>query len=264
MTYIPITPAILAPIVTPLVAPIVESVVAPLLSGGRMMPDLSDPELPLMIPGPIGPTGSSGSAGPQGLAGPAIFLIGESGEDGERGPQGLTGATGPQGNAGVAGGNGPAVFLIGEGIDGEPGPPGAQGPTGQTGGIGPQGLSGPPGMEAEPPDDPLMIPGPQGPQGAPGGGGGGGAYTDFSKDLGVSKRSGTFDITGLSGLTPNKVVSIVQTAAQIASKGNARDEPEMDLIQLTGYVVDASTIRAFWNAQGVVVGSYNFAYQVGG
>lgn len=96
----------------------------------------------------------------------------------------------------------------------------------------------------------------------PAGGGGGATYTDFTKDLGVARRTGTFDITGLSGLTPNKVVSVVQTAAQIASKGNARDEAEMDLIQLTGYTVDASTIRVYWQAPGVVVGTYAFAYQV--
>lgn len=90
------------------------------------------------------------------------------------------------------------------------------------------------------------------------------AYTAFTKDLGVARRSGTFDITGLSGLTADKVVSIVQTAAPIASKGNARDEPEMDLIRATGYVVNTTTIRAYWQATGVMVGSYNFAFQVSG
>lgn len=96
------------------------------------------------------------------------------------------------------------------------------------------------------------------------GGGGGATYTAFTKDLGAARRSGTFDITGLSGLTAEKVVAIVQTAAAIATKGNARDEPEMDQIQATGYVVDATTIRAYWWAPGVVVGNYNFAYQVSG
>lgn len=93
-------------------------------------------------------------------------------------------------------------------------------------------------------------------------GGAGGSYTDFTKDLGAARRSGSFDITGLSGLTADKVVSVVQTAAQIASKGNARDEAEFDQINLTGYVVDANTIRAYWQAPGVVVGTYAFAYQV--
>lgn len=93
-------------------------------------------------------------------------------------------------------------------------------------------------------------------------GGSGATYTDFTKDLGVSRRSGTFDITGLSGLTADKVVNVVQTAAAIASKGNARDEPEMEQIKVTGYVVDATTIRCYWSALGVMVGTYAFAYFV--
>lgn len=90
------------------------------------------------------------------------------------------------------------------------------------------------------------------------------AFTAFTKDLGVARSSGTFDITGLSGLTAEKLVSIVQSAAPIISKGNARDEAEFDLISVTGYVADATTIRGYWRAPGVVVGNYNFAYQVSG
>lgn len=97
----------------------------------------------------------------------------------------------------------------------------------------------------------------------PGGGGSPTPWSAFTKDLGTASRSGTFDITGLSGLTSNKPVDIIQTAAAIASKGDARDEPEMDLIRLTGYVVDSATIRAFWHAPSVVVGTYEFAYMVG-
>jgi hypothetical protein len=118
-------------------------------------------------------------------------------------------------------------------------------------------------MQAEQGEDGMMgPPGPMGPQGPAGGGGGG--FTDFTKDLGVARTSGTFDITGLSGLTTNKVVSIVQTAAPITSKGDARDEAEMDMINLTGYVVNTTTIRAFWQTQGVVVGTYAFAFAVSG
>lgn len=97
----------------------------------------------------------------------------------------------------------------------------------------------------------------------PAGSGSGEAWNDFTQDLGVARRSGTFDITGLSGLIAGKVVSIVQTAAVIASKGNARDEFEFDSIALTGYVVDATTIRVYWEADNVVVGTYAFAYIVG-
>lgn len=87
--------------------------------------------------------------------------------------------------------------------------------------------------------------------------------TDFIRDLGSSASSGTFDLTGLSGLTPGKNVLVSQTAQAIPSKGNARDEFELDDIQATGYVVDATTIRVYWNAHGrIVVGDYAFSYTV--
>lgn len=94
----------------------------------------------------------------------------------------------------------------------------------------------------------------------------GGSWTAFTKDLGVARSSGTFDITGLSSQTADKPVSIMQTAAAIASKGNARDESEMDTINVTGYVVDATTIRAYWHSSNgaVCVGDYAFAYLVSG
>lgn len=91
---------------------------------------------------------------------------------------------------------------------------------------------------------------------------GGLTLTDFTKDLGVAHRGGSFDITGLAGLTPDKNVLVVQTAQKITSKGDARDEAEMDQIQLTGYVLDAATVRCFWNSTGVVVGTYAFGYSV--
>lgn len=95
------------------------------------------------------------------------------------------------------------------------------------------------------------------------GAGGSVSFTAVTKDLGAANRSGTFDITGLSGLTADKPVMVMQTAAAIASKGNARDEPEMDQIQATGYVVNATTVRVYWNAPSVVVGDYAFAYLIG-
>lgn len=99
---------------------------------------------------------------------------------------------------------------------------------------------------------------------APPSGSGSYAYTKFTKDLGAGERSGTFDITGLSGLTADKVVNIVQTMEPISSKGDARDEFEMDAIVLTGYVLNTTTIRALWHAPSVVVGTYAFAYVISG
>lgn len=90
-----------------------------------------------------------------------------------------------------------------------------------------------------------------------------GVWTDFTQDLGVGLTSGTFDVTGLSGLTTGKNVEVMQTGQPIAAKGGARDEFLFDDIQATGYVVDAATIRVLWNAHAVVTGPYAFAYQVG-
>lgn len=97
----------------------------------------------------------------------------------------------------------------------------------------------------------------------PGGGAGSTAFTAFTQDLGAARQGGTFDLTGLSGLTIDKPVMIMQTSAAIASKGNARDEPEMDHIAITGHVKSATEIRCYWNASAVVVGIYAFAYLVG-
>lgn len=93
---------------------------------------------------------------------------------------------------------------------------------------------------------------------------GGLTLTPLVQDLGAGRTSGTFDISGLSGLTADDPVLVVQTAAPIASKGDARDEMEFDAIQASGYVVDATTIRVYWNASGVVVGDYAFGYTVSG
>lgn len=172
---------------------------------------------------------------------------GPAGADGARGAPGMDGADGEDGQ---------------DGFPGVPGVAGAAGTNGLPGAPGAMGI-GLPGTDGEDGNDGWSIPGPTGPQG-PAGGGGGGAYTKFTKNLLDARSSGTFDITGLSGLTADKVVSIVQTADAIASKGNARDEPEMDMISLTGYVLNSTTIRAYWHAPSFVAGTYAFAYQVSG
>lgn len=94
-------------------------------------------------------------------------------------------------------------------------------------------------------------------------GGAGTAWTIITQDLGVARRSGTFDITGLSGLTADKPVDIMQTSGAISSKGNARDEPEMDMIVAIGYVLSTTSIRVYWFSPNTVVGTYEFAYMVG-
>lgn len=212
---------------------------------------------------PLGGSGGPGGQGPMGPPG----LDGTIGDDGSPGPPGPQGPAGGAGGTGAQGPIGPAIFLASEIIEGEAGPPGPPGVPGAAGTNGATGAAGPPGpaifLLSDPGEDGIIgPPGPAGPQGPVGGGGL--TLTAFEKDLGIGDRSGTFDITGLSGLTVDKPVLVVQTAAPIASKGNARDEAEMDQIQLTGYVVDANTIRVYWHATGIVTGNYAFGYAVSG
>jgi len=198
-----------------------------------------------------------GAIGPQGPAGSP----GWDGTDGLDGLPGFPGAPGTAGTAGAAGGAGQPGLDGTDGLDslvpGPPGPPGPQGQTGPPGSGGSGGTSmGPPGWDGLDGYE-WMVPGPPGPAGPTL------VRVSFTRNLGAGDRSGTFDLTGLSGLDPNRPVMVVQTAEPITSKGNARDEPELDPIIATGFVVDATTIRVYWWAPSVVVGDYNFAYIIG-
>lgn len=80
-------------------------------------------------------------------------------------------------------------------------------------------------------------------------------------DLGLpALNSGSFNITGLSGLTPGKQVVITQACGPYTGKGTLEDESEMDLVTAKGYVVDATTIKCFWNSQYKVLGNFKFNY----
>jgi hypothetical protein len=209
-------------------------------------------------------TGSPGPAGAPGLPGPP----GVDGRDGMFGPPGAAGAagaTGSPGTPGAAGVMGPPGRDGRHGMFGPPGPAGAAGAAGAPGATGPQGSMGPPGVHGIPVMGMMGPPGPAGAKGDTGApGGGGGSYTNLAQDLGTARRSGTFDITGLSGLTADKPVNIFQSASPITSKGDARDEAEMDHISVTGYVLNTTSIRCYWQAPSVVVGTYEFEYAVGG
>lgn len=178
--------------------------------------------------------GGVGPTGPQGPAG--LPIPGMDGDDGDTFM--VPGPVGPQGTAGTPG------------TPGAPGSPGATGAPGAT--I--------PGQDGDDGDYVLFPPWREHSHPASGGGL---TFTDFTRDLGVANSSGTFDITGLSGLTSGRSVLVVQTPQAIASKGNATDEPEMNTIVCTGYVVNNTTIRVYWYADSVVVGTYAFAYAVG-
>lgn len=90
--------------------------------------------------------------------------------------------------------------------------------------------------------------------------------TTVENDLGaLPLYSGTFDITGLSGLSAGKAVSINQAAGPYTNKGDRQDEAEMDFLVVKGYVVNATTIRCYWNtdvASGPISGNVKFNYIV--
>lgn len=215
----------------------------------------------------LGIISGAAGAGAQGPQGPATFLVGENGEDGQPGPQGLKGETGLAGDKGLDGISGPAIFLVGEqGEEGQSGPPGLRGINGTQGIAGVNGSPGPVifliGESGE--DGERGAVGPKGDTGAAGGGGGSFVLTIVEKDLGIFPLfSGTFDITGLSGLVTNNPVYIQQAAGPYTGKGTRRDEAEMDQAMITGYVLDANTIRAYWVCQpknGPLAGNIKFQY----
>lgn len=82
-------------------------------------------------------------------------------------------------------------------------------------------------------------------------------------DLGADLlASGTFDITGLSGLTPGQPVFIQQAPGPYTGKPYP-DEAELSPLWVVGYVFDATTIRCYWNAlNGTVNGNFIFLYEV--
>jgi hypothetical protein len=87
--------------------------------------------------------------------------------------------------------------------------------------------------------------------------------TTIEVDLGYpAKTSGSFTITGLSGLIANKQVVISQASGPYTAKSNNPDEAEMDSLALSGYVMDATSIKVFYISQFPVGGNFKFNYLI--
>jgi len=86
----------------------------------------------------------------------------------------------------------------------------------------------------------------------------------IEKNLGAKATySGSFDITGLAGLTPGDPVLIQQATGPYTGKGTLADESE-DMVIANGNVLDAATIRVYWQAvKSPVMGNIKFNYSIG-
>ena len=74
-------------------------------------------------------------------------------------------------------------------------------------------------------------------------------------------QSGRFTIAG-AGLTAGKPVLIQKANGPYTGKGNLADEAEMDQLDVSAAVLDATTIEAFWQSVGPVMGNFKFNYTV--
>jgi hypothetical protein len=88
--------------------------------------------------------------------------------------------------------------------------------------------------------------------------------TVVEKNLGSTARtSGSFQITGLSGLNPGDPVLIRQTLGPYTGKGTRADEFELDTVTVAAEVASSSVIQCYWRSDAWVRGNYKFAYAVG-
>ena len=96
------------------------------------------------------------------------------------------------------------------------------------------------------------------------GGGGGATLVEVEVDLSTTKPrdSGSFTIAS-SGLTAGKMVAIQKANGPYTGKGTLSDEAEMDSVQVTGKVTDATTIQCYWSSSTLVKGNHKFHYLVG-
>ena len=94
--------------------------------------------------------------------------------------------------------------------------------------------------------------------------GGAPGLTTVEVNLGATwRRSGSFQIAGLAGLTIGKPVYIQQATGPYTGKGTRLDEAEMDMVLVLAKVIIATTIQCYWNSRYKVRGNFKFNYFVG-
>jgi len=89
---------------------------------------------------------------------------------------------------------------------------------------------------------------------------------DVQIDIGnIARHSGSFEING-GPWSLGKQIIIIQSTGPYSGKGTREDEAEMDIVSLSGYVKNSSTIKAFWTCapkNGPIKGQIKFGYVVG-
>lgn len=83
-------------------------------------------------------------------------------------------------------------------------------------------------------------------------------------DFGIDPvSSGSFTITGLTGLVPNRPIMIQQANGPYTGKGTLDDDSQMDVICVTAYALNNTTIKANWaSPTGFVTGNFKFNYSI--
>jgi hypothetical protein len=186
------------------------------------------------IPGGIGPAGTPGAPGSPGSGQSVPPMLSRAGlaVQGRMGFPGLQGAAGRPGSAGVPGRRG---------NEGRRGSIGVQGTNGLPGAAGVAGAPGVPGRRGHDGRRAPIIPGPAGAAGS--GGGAGSAVELATITLGTAPRDGgSFQITGLSGLTVNDPV-LVQLAVSTTDPTESEEQ-----ISISGIVTSATVITCYWQS----------------
>lgn len=199
-----------------------------------------------------GAPGQKGDKGDRGQAGDP----GRDGEDGRDGVDGTPGTAGSAGTPGAAGATGSKGDQGDPGRDGDDGRDGLDGAPGQPGAKGDRGDSGRDGVDGE--DGRDGLPGAVGATGASGGGGSSAIAVAVAVNLGtVPLWSGSFDITGLSGLTLNAPV-LVSTGVNTSDPTESEEQ-----IAASGIAISTTTVRVYWESlNGPVYGTRTFNYLV--
>lgn len=95
---------------------------------------------------------------------------------------------------------------------------------------------------------------------ASGGSSSGVTISSVNIDLGSKPvASGNFTITG-SGFIVGKTVIITQSSGPATNAGTIPDAVELDQIQVTGYVLNSTTIQCYWGSVTYIAGYYKFDY----